>query len=150
MSYNPNVPIFLSPHRGVCRLTLSLQYYTFTGHICTSLIRIYNTGIYSTIGTLKGTVSRVTVCSYLHHPLDITMFPKSLNIKYVMTTSPLTLLRDWFLHARVRICKRLLSPGIDSKESILPACRQIGLLYTGPQGYIGCRNRFLGISSWAP
>ncbi len=44
--------------------------------------------------------------------------------------------------SRDRICKRLWSPGIDSKDSIC---------LTGLPGYIGWRNRrFLGIDFWAP
>jgi hypothetical protein len=41
----------------------------------------------------------------------------------------------------------LRRPGIDSEPGgpvRNPACR------TGPPGYIGGRNRFLGIDSWAP
>jgi hypothetical protein len=45
---------------------------------------------------------------------------------------------------RAPICKRLRSPRIDTKESICRICR------TDPLGYIGWRNRLLGIDSWAP
>jgi hypothetical protein len=41
----------------------------------------------------------------------------------------------------------LRGPGIDSQPGgpvRNPICR------TGPPGYIGCRNRFLGIDAWAP
>jgi hypothetical protein len=41
----------------------------------------------------------------------------------------------------------LMRPGIDSQpggQVRNPICR------TGPPGYIGWRNRFLGIDSWAP
>jgi hypothetical protein len=37
--------------------------------------------------------------------------------------------------------KSIPSPGGSVRN---PICR------TGPPGYIGCRNRFLGIDSWAP
>ncbi len=71
------------------------------------------------------------------------------------------------LHSRGRIFKLWRSPEIDSKELIPPAyvawagifkksmgARNrggIGLPYrTGPPGYIGWRNSFLGINSGAP
>jgi hypothetical protein len=41
----------------------------------------------------------------------------------------------------------LRSPGIDSQPGGL--VRQLYLSYTGPPGYIGLRNRFLRIDSWA-
>ncbi len=51
--------------------------------------------------------------------------------------------------SRVRICKRLRSPGIDSKESIPTAYGVAGwydnhICRPGPPGLIGWRNRFLG------
>ncbi len=55
-----------------------------------------------------------------------------------------------------RIFKRLRSPGIGSKEPILPAYVARAGRYdnpicrTGPPGYIGRGNRFLGIYSWDP
>jgi hypothetical protein len=57
---------------------------------------------------------------------------------------------------KAQICKRLRSIGIDSKESIPPGLCSLAGRYdspiwrTGPPGYIGRRNRFLGIDSWAP
>jgi hypothetical protein len=42
----------------------------------------------------------------------------------------------------------LMSPGIDSRPG--GQVQQPCLCRTGPPGYIGCRNRFLGIDSWAP
>jgi hypothetical protein len=66
---------------------------------------------------------------------------------------------------RARIFKCLWRPGIDSKEWISPAFvaragifkKSIGLetgkkqgYCTDPPGYIGWRNSFFGIDSWAP
>ena len=53
-----------------------------------------------------------------------------------------------------RLCKLLRTPWIDSKELIPPA--YVGLTYRPaipflcPPSYIGWRNRFLRINSWAP
>jgi hypothetical protein len=58
-------------------------------------------------------------------------------------------------HTRARICKRLWSPRIDSKESIPPvyvacrAVRQIRLSYWLARLH-GWRSRFVGIDSYAP
>ncbi len=61
------------------------------------------------------------------------------------------------LRYRARICKRLRSPKIDSKESIPPAfvawrAGTISLFVVAARhaSYLGWRNRFLGIDSWAP
>jgi hypothetical protein len=52
---------------------------------------------------------------------------------------------------RARICKRFRSPGTDSAS----LCSLAGgydnpICPIGPPGYIGWRNRCLGIDSWAP
>jgi hypothetical protein len=51
------------------------------------------------------------------------------------------------MYSRARICTRLWSPGIDSKESIPPA-----YVACGPVRQIGFSNRpnRLGIDFWAP
>ncbi len=52
------------------------------------------------------------------------------------------------------ICKRLWSPGFDSKESIFPGWESISGLHKRStnmgSGYIGWGNWFLEIYSWAP
>jgi hypothetical protein len=59
--------------------------------------------------------------------------------------------------AGARICKRLNSPGIDSKESIPPAYvawlagqYDNPICCNNPPGYVGWWNRLLGIDSCAP
>jgi hypothetical protein len=51
------------------------------------------------------------------------------------------------LSVQSRICKRLRSPGIDSKASIPPA--YVAWRAGTTTRFIGWQNRFLGIDSWA-